>query len=102
MSLSKRLSDLKTGSYGDPLAEFKATPFEMMCNQQIDFGGQPGSGVGGFHSLKPYFTVVSGTDLLGSFHPCPTFPGRATTSAGGGKSILELGQERRFCSSYQL
>ena len=38
MSLSKRLSDLKTGSYGDPLAEFKAMPFEMMCNHQVDFG----------------------------------------------------------------
>ena len=36
--------------------------------------------------MKPYFSVVSGTvDLLGSFHPCLAWPGRATTLAGGGK-----------------
>ena len=38
MSLSKRLNALQTGTYGDPLAEFKEMPWEAMCNQQIDFG----------------------------------------------------------------
>jgi hypothetical protein len=38
MSLSKRLNALKTGSYGDPLAEFRGMPWEVMCNQKVDFG----------------------------------------------------------------
>ena len=38
MSLSKRLSELRTGAYADPLAEFRQLPFEEMCNHKIDFG----------------------------------------------------------------
>ena len=38
MSLSKRLAELRTGTYADPMAEFRQLPFEEMCNQKVDFG----------------------------------------------------------------
>eukprot|EP00435_Cladocopium_sp_Y103_P014769 s1455_g3.t1 len=49
MSLSKRLESLKTGAYADQVAEFKALPWDAMCNTKIDFGKA--------HMGKTYLTV---------------------------------------------
>eukprot|EP00435_Cladocopium_sp_Y103_P068450 s167_g31.t1 len=38
MSLSKRLGDLRTGSYADPMESFRQMAFQDMCHQKIDFG----------------------------------------------------------------
>eukprot|EP00435_Cladocopium_sp_Y103_P011404 s6082_g3.t1 len=38
MSLSKRLCELRTGAYADPMEEFKQLPFETLCHMKVDFG----------------------------------------------------------------
>eukprot|EP00435_Cladocopium_sp_Y103_P016718 s3443_g4.t1 len=49
MSLSKRLENLKTGTYADQLAEFKMMSWDAMCNHKIDFGKA--------HMGKTYLTM---------------------------------------------
>ena len=49
MSLSKRLENLKTGSYADPLQEFMKLSWTEMCNCKIDFGKA--------HAGKSYLTA---------------------------------------------
>eukprot|EP00435_Cladocopium_sp_Y103_P019157 s1780_g4.t1 len=38
MSLSKRLGDLRTGAYADPMEEFRQMAFQDLCHQKVDFG----------------------------------------------------------------
>jgi len=49
MSLSKRLENIQTGTYADPVQEFMKLSWEEMCNAKIDFGKA--------HAGKSYLTV---------------------------------------------
>lgn len=49
MSLSKRLENIQTGAYADPVQEFMKLPWDEMCNAKIDFGKA--------HAGKSYLTA---------------------------------------------
>ena len=75
MSLSERIASPKTGTYGDPLAEFKELSLDDVCNQKADFGKA--------HLGKNYLSV---------WHQAPSWVGWMVKTYEGSQKI----EHRKF------